>query len=74
MRYHDAVKMAWSGQPVTREHLTRSRIFLRAGELCIQHDVQFPGATKWIPTAEDMVARDFTAAYFNSHDTTQPLN
>lgn len=65
-----AIDLMRSGQPVTRKAWTRSRIMLKDGALMIQHEVNQPGLTPWLFSAEDRAAQDYVPAYFNSEDTT----
>lgn len=39
--------------------------------LMIQHEVNQPGVTPWLPSQEDLQATDYVPAYFNSEDTTK---
>lgn len=70
-----AIELMRSGQPVTRKAWTRSRILMipPSIEPMIQHEVNQPGVTPWLFTDEDMLATDYVPAYFNSRDTTLPI-
>jgi hypothetical protein len=68
-----AIDLMRSGQPVTRKAWTRSRIMLKDGVLMIQHEVNQPGIIPWLYSFEDQRAKDYVPAYFNSKDTTVPI-
>lgn len=69
--YAEAIRLVASGQPVTRKGWIRSRILWLNNQLVIQHEVNQPGVTPWVPSHEDIMAVDYVPAYFNSKDTTK---
>lgn len=58
MDYTQAMSHLYA-QAVTRPAYPNSRIMLRAGEVHIQWNRQFPGTTLWKPTREDLEAQDY---------------